>query len=153
MRISVRGQNNVLSKKEIRYISSFFGNILLGKRLADNIQLTVYSENYSWKEMGYANPLDFDERSPRDFEILLNRNMNRNEQILTLAHEMVHVKQFARNEWRIYDDNIYRWKGQKVRYPRKKHDNLPWEKEAIQSEPWLVHFYDQHCKRNNLVWT
>lgn len=147
MKISVRGQNNVLSKGEIRYITSFFGNILLGKRLADNIELTLYNENYQWDEMGFCNPIDFDERSPREFEILLNRNMDRNEQILTIAHEMVHVKQFARNEWRVYDNNEYRWRGRKVRYPRMNHFNLPWEKEAIASEKWLMHFYKLHCER------
>ena len=130
-------------------MTSFFGNILLGNRLAKNVTVTLYNEDYAWNEMGFCNPIDFDERSPRDFEILLNRNMIREEQIATIAHEMVHVRQFALNEYKVYDNNEHRWRGQKVRYPRKKHHNLPWEKEAIRSEYWLCSFYKQHCENKS----
>jgi hypothetical protein len=144
MKVSVRGQNNVLSKKEIRHAVSFFGNILLGKRLSDNISVNFYNEDYAWKEMGFCNPIDFEERSPREFELLLNRNMPKREQLITIAHEMVHIKQFALNEFKVFDNHEYKWRGKKVRHPRKKHFDLPWEKEAIASEPWLMHFYEQY---------
>jgi len=148
MKVSVRGQNNVLSKKEIRHSVSFFGNILLGKRLSDNIYVEVYNEAYDLNDMGFCNPFDFEERSPREFELLLNRNLSRPEQLLTIAHEMVHVKQFALNEFKVFDNYEYKWRGKKVRHPRKKHFNLPWEREAIASEPWLMHFYEQYGETN-----
>ena len=144
MKVSVRGQNNVLSKSEIRYLVSFFGNILLGKRLWNNIYVEVYNDQYQSHEMGFCNPIDFDERSPRDFEICINRTMSKIEQITTIAHEMVHVKQFALNEFKVFDNHEYKWRGKKVRHPRKRHRDLPWEKEAIASEPWLIHFYEQY---------
>jgi hypothetical protein len=104
----------------------------------------VYNEAFALNDMGFCNPFDFDERSPREFELLLNRNLSKSEQLITIAHEMVHVKQFALNEWKVYDNDEYRWRGKKVRHPRKKHFNLPWEKEAIASEPWLMHFYEKY---------
>jgi hypothetical protein len=144
MKVSVRGQNNVLSKKEIRHSVSFFGNILLGKRLSENVYVEVYNEPFDLNDMGFCNPFDFEERSPREFELLLNCRLSRPEQLLTIAHEMVHVKQFALNEFKVFDNYEYKWHGKKVRHPRKKHSHLPWEREAIASEPWLMHFYEQY---------
>jgi len=148
MKVSVRGQNSTLSKSEIRHMVSFFGNILLGKRLSDNIYVEVYNESYGLNDMGFCNPIDFEERSPRDFEIFLNRNLCKHEQIITLAHEMVHVKQFALNEFKVFDNHEYKWRGKRVRHPRKKHRNLPWEKEAIASEPWLMHYYRKYGEQH-----
>ena len=144
MMVSVRGQNDVLSKKEIRKSVSLFGNILLGKRLSDNIYVEVYNESYDLNDMGFCNPMDFEERSPREFEIFVNKNLCKYEQLLTIAHEMVHIKQFALNEFKVFDNHEYKWRGKKVRHPRKKHFNLPWEKEAIASEPWLMHYYEKY---------
>jgi hypothetical protein len=155
MEVSVRGKNGILSKKEIRYIVRFFGNIILGKRLADNIYVEIQSQPMTWIEMGFCSPFDY-ERNPREFLIELNNSHPRNAQIETLAHEMVHVKQMARNEWKIYTDEIHSWMGKKMHLPeskyQKKYFKLPWEKEAFLSEPWLCRFYEQHCKNNNLIW-
>ena len=50
----------------------------------------------------------------------------------TVAHEMVHVKQYARremNDWSYMEDKYYKWKNQMVPANTDYWD-LPWEIEA-----------------------
>ena len=153
MEIMVRGNNAFISKKEQKYVLNFFGNILLGPRLGKNITIELHNcSHFNRRNMGYCNPIDWNYNSPRDFEILLNCQMSKEDQIVTLAHEMVHVKQYARNEWKVFDDDIHKWMGKRMYMPESKYKKMPWEKEARLSEPWLKHFYEQHCENNNLTW-
>jgi hypothetical protein len=50
----------------------------------------------------------------------------------TLAHEMVHAKQYIRGELNGYNQS---WKGRKPR--NYKYENAPWEKEAYGREEEL----------------
>lgn len=104
---------------------------------------------------GFCIPTDWDYRNHREFEIQLNKNLSKKSQIETLAHEMVHVKQFARSEYKMLERDIHKWKGKKIYLPlhkyKKKYRDLPWEKEAFLSEPWLVEFYNRHCDNNDVL--
>lgn len=53
----------------------------------------------------------------------------------TLAHEMVHVKQFAKGHFQIVD-NKYFWKGKRVT-KRVKYLDQPWEVEAFSKQEIL----------------
>jgi hypothetical protein len=158
MEIIITGKNKVITKKEIRYALSFFGNILLGKRLAKNIYLELYNCDFDLNDMGFCSPTDWDYRNHRDFEILLNRALAKEEQLATLAHEMVHIKQYARKELKMCKGDYYKWMGKKMYLPSDKFDKkykdgrLPWETEACLSEEWLLDFYKKHCERNKLEW-
>lgn len=142
MVITVRGNNDILSKKEIKNALVFFGNELLGSRLSNNIYIELKNCDLPQNDMGFCNPLEWDYR-PREFEILLNRTMNRKDQYETLAHEMVHVKQYARNEWKIYDGDNYKWQGKKIYMPWSKYKYMPWEIEAKKYEPILLRRYEE----------
>jgi len=157
MEIKIFGKNEIVSKEEMRYMLNFFGDILLGKRLARNIYLEVENNDLDDNEMGYCHYTDFEYRKHREFVIELNRNLPYYEQVETLAHEMVHLKQFARNEWKMYEqDGLYSWMGRRIYVPDDKfserYRKLPWEKEAYLSEPWLAGFYREHCENNELEW-
>jgi len=52
------------------------------------------------------------------------------EMMMTLAHEMVHAKQFIRGE--LSGLGIWRWKGRKAE--GYKYENQPWEREAFKLE-------------------
>ena len=52
------------------------------------------------------------------------------EMMKTLAHEMVHAKQFLRGE--LYCDGGFAWRGRKSE--GYKYENQPWEKEAYKKE-------------------
>ena len=57
--------------------------------------------------------------------------------VSTLAHEMVHVKQFARNE---LDDQLTFWKGRN--HSNTDYWDQPWEKEARRLQHKLVQEFD-----------
>jgi hypothetical protein len=81
---------------------------------------------------------------PREFLIELDTSMKWSfDQILTwLAHEMVHVKQFVRNELCDYETGSVQWKSKRyVRSP--KYDDQPWEREAYRLEGKL---YDEFAE-------
>ena len=57
----------------------------------------------------------------------------------TLAHEMVHVKQFARCE---LDENLTRWKGRD--HASTEYMDQPWEKEARKLQYKMVENFDSY---------
>ena len=74
----------------------------------------------------------------RTFEIEIDKKMGINELVTTICHEMVHVKQYARNEM---NDGIVkgraRWKTKFIAEDTNYWD-LPWEKEAYRMEKKLA---------------
>ena len=66
----------------------------------------------------------------QDIEIEINRTISFDDQMQTLAHEMVHAKQFLRNE--LDGSN---WK--KRNYDHREYNDQPWEKEATRLEEKL----------------
>ena len=75
----------------------------------------------------------------RHFEIEIDKKMGINELVTTICHEMVHVKQYARNE--MTDECVQygaaTWKGRKVN-PKTTYYDLPWEKEAYKMQDSLA---------------
>lgn len=69
----------------------------------------------------------------REFEIEVQRDMPLRKLLTTVAHEMVHVKQYARKE--LIDDTI--WQGKTVNPKRTDYWELPWEIEAHGRETGL----------------
>ena len=60
------------------------------------------------------------------------RNLTFMEQMQTLAHELVHVKQYFRNELTYGETGDFCWK--KRNAGGYKYENQPWEKEAFKME-------------------
>jgi len=144
MKIYVRGINERLTKHEIRDIVAFGGETLLGKRLSKNVTVIVKNSNLKRYEWGYCGPTDWHNRKHREFEILLNYNASRKNQIITLLHEMAHVKQYARSQLICYGHNSFKWLGKKVLTESNEYVNLPWEIEAVQAEKYLLELYKQY---------
>lgn len=76
--------------------------------------------------IGYA----YMEDDNRTFTIELEKSMKVKDLIVAVCHEMVHIKQYAKNEM---GDDGARWKKTKVKKGTKYYD-LPWEKEAYRLE-------------------
>lgn len=83
-------------------------------------------------EYGFCINADCENRSTREFIIELNKTLDMSTLIQTMAHEFVHVKQFARGELIENNNGMMEWKGRKCH--RKKYDEYPWEKEAWDTE-------------------
>ena len=119
----------------------FYGEVLLGKRMAKNVYVLVkLTKNLKKKEQayGFCHIIDDNLSRPREFMIELDSSMkNSFEQILIwLAHEMVHLKQFVRKELWDYEIGAVQWKTKRYSSGMKYND-MPWEKEAYRLEDKL----------------
>jgi hypothetical protein len=100
MKITVTGAAGKRAK-DIEKAAVFYANKLMNKRLIKNLVIDIeVVSKLDGDEKGECMP-DEEEgyRNPRYFTIRLKRWNKDGEDILqTLAHEMVHVKQYAKNE-------------------------------------------------------
>ena len=73
----------------------------------------------------------------RNFNIELDKNLGIKDMVQALCHEMVHVKQYARNEM---NDGIVKGKegGRNNTSEDTNYWDLPWEKEAYRMEKKLA---------------
>ena len=126
---------------------SFYGEVLLGKRMAKNMYVIVkLSKDLKKKEKayGFCHIIDDSLSRPREFNIELDASMRHPfSQILTwLAHEMVHLKQFVRKELWDYESGRVQWKSRA--YSKKVHyEDQPWEKEAYRLEGELYEMFEE----------
>lgn len=71
----------------------------------------------------------------RNFELEIRKGMNLFDLIATVCHEMVHVKQYAKDELKETWDG-HKWKSKKV--GDVDYMDQPWEKEAFRLEESLA---------------
>jgi len=125
---------------------SFYSEVLLGKRMANNVDVLVkLTKDLKKKEKayGFCHIIDDSLSRPREFNIELDASMRHPfSQILTwLAHEMVHLKQFVRKELWDYESGRVQWKSRS--YGRVHYDDQPWEKEAYRLEGELYEMFEE----------
>ena len=138
-----RSQNLDL-RRAIGNAASFYGEVLLGKRMARNILLEIkLTRELKQKEQayGFCHITDDNLDRPREFMIELDTSMkNPFDQVLIwLAHEMVHLKQFVRGELFDYATGNVQWKSRT--YRRVHYTDQPWEKEAYRLEEELYEMF------------
>jgi hypothetical protein len=92
--------------------------------------------------------LDFVKRKTKielnnKFFITIGKHLSKADQVSTMIHELVHLKQYARGELKATVDG-FRWNGRKP-YPYKNYERSPWEKEAFfLEEEILAEFINDH---------
>ena len=98
------------------------------------LDITVDLVKIKSDAIGFCMMLD----TNRNFNIELDKNIGIKDMVQALCHEMVHVKQYARNEM---NDGIVKgrakWKNQFIKEDTNYWD-LPWEKEAYRMEKKLA---------------
>lgn len=126
-----------LCKEAVRW----YGRKLLSDRLYHNIDLII---DFTEKDMsstlyGYCDWNDTNHRS-RDFTITINPKLGKRNMLLVLAHEMVHVKQYAKGEMKDYMRmNKVKWKGKVYNEAKIDYWDHPWEIEAHGREKGLYY--------------
>jgi hypothetical protein len=123
------------------YSESLFSNKMLESdlniKVKFNDKLTVY---------GYASIIGYNKsKKARKFLIELHPGIGSRRILETLAHEMVHVKQFAYNET---NEKLSRWQGTKINPEQVDYFDHPWEIEAYGKEVGLFTKYAIH----NQLW-
>ena len=87
-------------------------------------------------EYGYASIEEYNTRKkPRKFLIEINPIIGSRRILETLAHEMVHVKQYIEGET---NDELTRWRGKKVNPDKIDYWVQPWEIDAYGREAGLI---------------
>jgi len=91
---------------------------------------------------------------PRLFLIEACSKLNMRTLLITIAHEMVHVKQFARNEQKhMIRANKVKWMGKTVDTNKVSYWELPWEIEANGRETGLFINWCVTNKLGHKKWT
>jgi hypothetical protein len=148
--IDIKGKTKAMCKAEIKFATGFFAQYTMGTRLAKNLDIEIRFENQGKLAEGYCSPIDA-ERRPRMFEIGINPKMTRRKTLMCLAHEMVHVKQYARGEL-INKLITAKWQGKDYKLTNCYEDylNWPWEVEAYGRDRSLYLFYKAVLKSEKI---
>ena len=99
--------------------------------------ITICANGEDWKNnIGYLNiKVYLDARQPK----FLQR--------IVLAHEMIHVKQYAKGELVVTNRREVMWKGQKYSSHNAEHnDPRPWEREAYRNDTRLVKYWKEQSE-------
>lgn len=152
MQINITGTTNKKMKAQLSKAAEFFAAQLMDPRMVRNLTLDLEVRN-NMRVDGEC--VDEDGiRNPRWFTIGLKYQEDIEEMIKILGHEMVHVKQHAKNElqnghavvarggFKIYS----KWMGE-IWKPKGKEDayfDAPWEIEAYGREVGLYHKWVAH---------
>jgi hypothetical protein len=112
--------------------------LIPSKRLRNNVHLTVkFNEKLDF--WGLASIEDYNaSNKPRQFLIEMHPWIGAKSIIKTLAHEMVHIKQFVNGET---NETLSKWKGTPIDSDNLDYYLHPWEMEAYSLEPGLFTKY------------
>lgn len=141
MNIEIRGKTKSMCKAEIKFATAFFAKYLMGDRLPKNLDIEILFENQGKSTEGHCFPTEHS-REPRMFEIGVNPKLRRYKMLQCLAHEMVHVKQYAKGE--LSNELVTaKWQGKVFKLTNSFEDylNWPWEVEAYGRDRALYLFY------------
>lgn len=149
MYIRTRGKPSKLSIKLCKTALEFYGKKLLGN-LSNNIGITVEFSDFSLegKYIAYCE-IDELETKPRSFIISIEKTLNRKQMLIALAHEMVHVKQYARGNLKDYVKSSHKskWNDEILDCNSIDYWDYPWEIEAYGREKGLYVRFMESLKK------
>ena len=130
-------------KKHAQSMVEFCAKILMPRMRTLDITVKLCNPQGA---MGYCLETDND----RTFEIELDKTQSMRNLLETLAHEMVHVKQYARRE---LNPKVDCWMGKTYNPKKVSYWDLPWEIEAHGRETGLFVRYCEANKLGKQKWT
>ena len=147
MLLHVKGSNKAV-RKLVEHATWYYAEKLMGLRLMDGLEITInLNKNLLVKEGNEGSAIweDNGYRS-REFTIELDTTVKIRNLLITLAHEMVHVKQWAKNK--MYANmnvaGMVRFKGEKVHMEITDYWDYPWEIEAYGKQLGLFVRFCEH---------
>lgn len=128
-----------ISKKHKTAIK-FFADNLLSKQMQRYVFVHIlFVKNFEF--LGLTHAWGYNSKdAPREFTIEIYKEQNEEELLMTLAHEMIHVKQYAYKE---LNEEMTKWKGKMVCSRSISYDDHPWEIEAETRAKELCNEYEQ----------
>lgn len=131
----------IQSKLKKRYVNAlnFFASHTFSPQLSKHIALRVDFRKFSKYFHGFVTVDDYNNAGhPRSFVIEVNRNDTENEILKTLAHELIHCRQYAKQE---LNEEMSMWQGKFVNSDKIPYDEQPWEIEAEMTGLLLYEYF------------
>ena len=99
MILHVKGSNKAV-RRLIETAAWFYAEKLMGKRLMESLEITINLKKNLLSKEGFEGTAMWEDDSyrPKEFTIEIDTTAKIRNILITLAHEMVHVKQWAKNE-------------------------------------------------------
>ena len=131
MVITFKGKSKKTSEKLCRKAIEFYAKKLIHPRTIKNLDIKIKFKPYKKVEAdGWCEWVDQSNR-PKMYTITVDNSLSRKKTLLALAHEMVHVKQYASGEMKdMAKTNTVKWRNET--FPR---DGVYWE------HPWEIEAY------------
>lgn len=151
--VNIKGGTKA-QKKYVKSMVKFSAKKLMPRM--KNIEVNLHLKKFvkDSDTYGYALPADdADPNRPREFDLEINTDTRLRRMLETVAHEMVHVKQYARGE--LYQSSMtakHRWMGKWINKDPEYWDQ-PWEIEAAGREVGLFVRWAEHSGLGNKAWT
>lgn len=119
----------------VRKATSFYCEYLINnKRLRENLSIKIkFNKKINYWGLAYIDDLEFTKR-PKSFVIEIHPWIGAREILKTIAHEMVHVRQYARGHT---NETLTKWKGESINPDNIDYYHHPWEMEAYSMETCL----------------
>jgi len=131
-------------------VAQYCAEMLMGKRLTENIDLRIEFTNNLDKDNYIEGDCEWtdDENRPREFTIRVKETLSLGRKLRTICHEMVHVKQYATGEMKSMYRPARTTKFRGEYFPDElDYWECPWEIEAFGREAGLyTRWIDEHKK-------
>lgn len=151
--------NTFGGNKNIRYlaesIAQYCADKLFSKKLSDKIVLDIEFSRTLLKEDGILGEIDFDDSNhrPKEFTMTVDSTVSKRRILETIAHEMVHLKQYAKGELvDMVRSGTVRWQKEQISHNTNYWD-LPWEVEAHGKELGLFIRWAEYSELSSQSWT
>ena len=132
MLVHIKGSTKRI-RKDIELATWYYAEKLMGKRLMSGLEINIDLKKELLTEEGHEGTAIWEDDGyrPKEFTIALDTTVNHRNLLINLAHEMVHVKQWAKNEMYEYmEPHMVRFKGEKIHLNEVDYWDYPWVIEA-----------------------
>ena len=152
--IRVRG-GDAETRKLVRSIAHWVSRKSMDVRLrtSGTVNIVIQKDLYLKEKVQGLSWIDDEEYRPRKFKIQVEEQSKLRHMLETIAHEMIHIKQWASGDMYEYSDG-YRTKFKKKAYNTKKMDywDAPWEVEAHGKEVGMFVRWSEEEGYNKKPW-
>lgn len=155
MKILIKGES-VLNNEEIRSAVKFYLSNLLPPEKIRNLEINIILKHILGPKGGISTghkgecSYYLTKSTPRNFIVTINNYYGRATQLKSLAHEIVHVKQYVQGELIDHKEaDLHHWQGKLHKANVNKDEDYwvaPWEIDAHGREIGLYRLYLKNIK-------
>lgn len=145
MELHIDGLSKNINNEKLKVAIEWLGKRLLSHQLYPHITVhleLIYNLRRKRGLYGFCRPSDA-AKCHRTFEIVIDSSVSQKNMLLSLCHEMVHVKQFAYGELNLHCDHAL-WLEKKLDQDQIDYWDRPWEIEAHGRERGLFLYLADH---------